>query len=77
LGIPEDHQGRSVAQDAYDLRRLHHFPTVRDTHGDSPQRPRRTPFASTHISPVPFSLLHADHLSTISQSDELNNDVFR
>ena len=39
LGIPEIFHGCSIiANEVYDNRRLNALPTVRDTHGDSPQR---------------------------------------
>ena len=77
MGIPENYQGRSaIAQEVYDVRRLHQLPTIRDTHGDSPGlKPRRTP-PSSYLFPIRFSLQvqHTDILSSQPRDD--SDDVF-
>ncbi|KAF8867765.1 hypothetical protein CPB84DRAFT_1859091 [Gymnopilus junonius] len=58
LKIPEDKQGWSavIYIDAYDLRRLNHLPSIHDSRGDSPRRPRQTPFAANYPPIPPISL---------------------
>ena len=47
MGIPQNYQGRSaIAQEVYDVCHLNELPTIRDTHSDSPRKPRRTPPSS-------------------------------
>jgi hypothetical protein len=57
LGIPEELQGQStVASEAYDARRMISLPTVRDLHGDSPQRTRNSVVSQRPLR-SPLSLL--------------------
>jgi hypothetical protein len=62
LGIPEELHGQSAAaSEAYDARRMSSLPTIRDLHGDSPQRTRNST-VSRHSSWPPLSTLDQNAL---------------
>jgi len=61
MGVPQNYQGCSaIAQEVYDVRRLKQLPTIHDTHGDPPHKPRRTP-PSSYLSPILFSIQVQQH----------------
>jgi len=57
MGIPAEKQGRSMAYDSYDARRMNCLPTIHNVQEDSPRRlSRQVPFSSSSTPPPPFHL---------------------
>lgn len=78
LGIPEYPHGCSiVANEVYDNRHFNVLPTVRDTHGDSPQRTHQHIPGYTTTPPA-FNLFNYTAATPlINYSHSLFNDVSR